>query len=157
VATLPGATLWHDGQFEGRRTHLPVFLARRPDEPVDEELREFGHRLVAAAGGIHRDGWRMLDGRGWPDNASGQDLLAWAWYDEVPHHVVVVNFAGHPSQARIPLPWPGLADRPWRLRDLLDDRVFERDGSELTGDGLFIDLPPWGAHVLEVTGASRSR
>ncbi len=24
VATLPGATLWHDGQFEGRRVQLPA-------------------------------------------------------------------------------------------------------------------------------------
>jgi len=38
VATLPGATLWHDGQFEGRRVRLPVFLGRRPDEPADEDL-----------------------------------------------------------------------------------------------------------------------
>ena len=30
IATLPGATLWHEGQFEGRRVRLPVFLARRP-------------------------------------------------------------------------------------------------------------------------------
>ena len=39
VATLPGATLWHEGQFEGRRVQLPVFLGRRPDEPIDEDLR----------------------------------------------------------------------------------------------------------------------
>jgi len=33
VATLPGATLWHEGQFEGRRVRPPVFLSRRPDRP----------------------------------------------------------------------------------------------------------------------------
>ena len=33
IATLPGATLWYEGQFEGRRVRPPVFLARRPDEP----------------------------------------------------------------------------------------------------------------------------
>ena len=30
----PGATLWHEGQFEGRRVRPPVFLSRRPDETV---------------------------------------------------------------------------------------------------------------------------
>ena len=39
VATLPGATLWHEGQFEGRRVRPPVFLARRPDEPPDHRPR----------------------------------------------------------------------------------------------------------------------
>ena len=38
IATLPGATMWHEGQFEGRRVRPPVFLARRPDEPLDQEL-----------------------------------------------------------------------------------------------------------------------
>ena len=38
IATLPGATLWHEGQFEGRRVRPPVFLSRRPDEPPDAEL-----------------------------------------------------------------------------------------------------------------------
>ena len=30
IATLPGATLWHEGQFEGRRVHVPVFLDGGP-------------------------------------------------------------------------------------------------------------------------------
>ena len=30
IATLPGATLWHEGQFEGRKVRIPVFLARLP-------------------------------------------------------------------------------------------------------------------------------
>ena len=43
VATLSqtGARLVHEGQLEGRKVHLPVFLGRRPDEPVDDELRAF--------------------------------------------------------------------------------------------------------------------
>ena len=39
IATLPGATLWHEGQFDGWRVRLPVFLGRRPVEPNDAELR----------------------------------------------------------------------------------------------------------------------
>jgi hypothetical protein len=150
IATLPGGKLWHDGQFDGRRRHLPVFLGRRPDEPVDDDLREFGHQVVAAAEGMCRGEWRMLDGSGWPDNHTYHNVLAWAWHGEVPRHVVVVNFSAHPSQARIALPWPALAGRRWLLRDLLTDRAFDRTGSELAGDGLFVDLPPWGAHLLQV-------
>ncbi len=32
IATLPGATMWHEGQFEGWRVHVPVLLGRRPKE-----------------------------------------------------------------------------------------------------------------------------
>jgi hypothetical protein len=149
VATLPGATLWHDGQFEGRRVRLPVFLARRPDEPVDDDLRRFYGGLLGAAREVRRGSWALLEAGGWPDNPTHHDVLAWAWEDrEQPHHVVAVNLAGRGSQARVALPWNTLRGRRWRLTDLMDGRVFDRDGDELTAPGLYVDLPPWGAHVL---------
>ncbi|BEL03790.1 hypothetical protein Q0Z83_019810 [Actinoplanes sichuanensis] len=151
IATLPGATMWHDGQFEGRRTRLPVFLARFPDEPADEDLVSFHHRLVAAAAPMRVGEWRMLETRGWPDNPSHRDLLAWAWHDDTPRHLVVVNFSDRPAQGLIELPWPGLAGRKWQLIDLLDGQVFERDGGELAGSGLYVDLPPWGTHVVTLS------
>ncbi|WP_433829876.1 alpha-amylase [Actinoplanes sp. CA-015351] len=151
VATLPGAILWHDGQFEGRRAHLPVFLNRYRDEPADLGLREFYHRLLALTAPLRRGDWRLLGCDGWPDNASHRDVLAWAWYDDdAPRQVIVINFAAHDSQGNVRLPWPALAGRAWRLTNLLDGRVFERDGDDLVANGLFVDLPPWGAHVLTV-------
>ncbi|MGK5682118.1 alpha-amylase [Actinoplanes sp. URMC 104] len=136
IATLPGATLWHDGQFEGRTVKLPVFLGRYPDEPVDEELRAFHRRLAGL--GVRQGEWRLLDDR---------DVLAWTWQDERTRHLVVVNFADRPAWTRVRLPWSS-AGKQWRLIDLLDDRVFDRDGDELENLGLYVELPAWGCHVL---------
>jgi hypothetical protein len=61
---------------------------------------------------------------------------------------VVVNFSAEPAQGRVGLSWTDLPGRGWTLTDLLDDRVFEWDGGELTAQGLFVDLPPWGCHLL---------
>jgi len=155
VATLPGATLWHDGQFEGRRQQVPVFLTRYPDEPPDDDLRVFYQRLLPVAAGMRRGDWAPADAYGWPDNPTHHDVLCWVWHDGVPHHVVAVNLAAHPAQARIALPWDGLRGRSWRLVDLLDGRAFERDGDELAGPGLYVDLPAWGAHLLAVVPATR--
>ena len=50
-STLPGVALLHEGQADGRRVRVPVTLGRRPDEPLDAELR----RVVRpAAGGPRR-------------------------------------------------------------------------------------------------------
>ena len=155
VATLPGATLWHDGQFEGRRQHVPVFLTRCPDEPVDDDLRAFYQRLLPVAAGMRRGEWALLDAHGWPDNPTHHDVLSWVWHDGVPHHVVAVNLAAHPSQARIVLPWAPLRGRAWRLVDLLDGQAFEREGDELAGPGLYVDLPAWGFHLLAVVPSHR--
>jgi Alpha amylase, catalytic domain len=152
VATLPGATMWHEGQFEGRRIRPPVFLARRPDEPPDLELANWYHALLAAVAGhrVRTGAWRLLEADGWPDNQSCRNLLAWSWDAGGDRHVVVVNLSAQSAQARIRLDWPDLPGRGWRLTDLLDQRVFERDGDELSGPGLFVDLEPWRYHLLAV-------
>jgi hypothetical protein len=156
IATLPGATLWHEGQFEGRRVHPPVFLARRPAELSDTALAFWYRALLATVAGRHvRSGsWRLLEAAGWPGNDSCRNLLAWCWSgdaaspDDGGRHVVVVNLSALPSQGRIALGLDDLAGRGWRLTDVLDDRVFDRDGDELASAGLYVDLPPWGYHLL---------
>jgi hypothetical protein len=148
IATLPGATLWHEGQLEGRHVQMPVFLSRRPDERVDRELIRFYRRLISVAGQVRRGRWALLDATGWPDNPTHQDLLAWVWHDDLPHHIVAVNLAGHASQGRVALPWSALRGRQWRLTDVVHDRVYDRDGDDLAEQGIYVDLPAWGTHVL---------
>ena len=153
ISTLPGLTLWHEGQFEGRRRRLPVFLARRPEEPLDADLRRFHIALIADVGDSRmRTGrWQMLPCTGWPDNATHENLLAWAWEDEGRRHVVVVNLSPDPAQGRVPLPWPDLRGRTFRLVPVMaDGETFDRDGDELVAPGLFVALPGWGSHLVAV-------
>jgi hypothetical protein len=64
-----------------------------------------------------------------------------------------VNYAPNRSQCRLRMPFPGLAGRRWRLRDLLSDAIYERDGDELSGGGLYLDVGPWQYHVFELAPA----
>ncbi len=150
IATLPGATLWHEGQFEGRRVRPPVFLSRRPVEAPDAGLAAWYRRLLATVAGhqVRSGVWQQLEAGGWPDNDSCRNLLAWSWSADAGRHVVVVNFSPAPAQGRVGLSWSDLPGRGWTLTDLLDDRVFEWAGDELADQGLFVDLPAWGGHVL---------
>jgi hypothetical protein len=61
---------------------------------------------------------------------------------------VVVNLSGQPAQGRVPLAWADLPGRSWRLTDLLGEQVFDRDGTELAGPGLYVALEPWQYHLL---------
>jgi hypothetical protein len=155
IATLPGATLWHEGQFEGRRVRPPVFLARRPDEAPDHDLGEWYRTLIAAVAedGMRQGTWRMLEVRGWPDNQTGDNLLAWAWADDADRRaVVVINLSDGPAQARIPLGFGDLAGRQMEFRELLDGTSIWRDPGEVTDPGLFVDLGPWRYHLLTLAG-----
>jgi len=153
IATLPGATLWHEGQFDGRRVRPPVFLSRRPEEPTDEALAEWYRHLLAAVTehDLRRGSWGLLTPEGWPDNQSCHNLLTWSWTAGPTRHLVVINYSETPAQARIPLDWPDLPGRPWRLTDILTDEVFNRDGNELAHPGLFVALDPWHHHVLSIS------
>jgi hypothetical protein len=151
LATLPGATLWHEGQFEGRRVRLPVFLGRRPAEEADADLRRFHFALVAAAARIRRGTWAPCPTRGWADDASHEQLLAWCWTDGPHRSLVVVDLADAAAAAHVALPWDDLAGRTWVLDDQLSGERYERDGTALARDGLYVQLPPWGVHVLRWT------
>jgi hypothetical protein len=150
MSALEGARLYHDGQFDGFRTHIPVFLARGPDEPPDAELRAFYERLLCAVAesGLRRGDWRLCECSGWPDNASWQQLIAWCWSADGAFNLVVVNYAGQPAEARVRVPWPELSGREWRLTDRLNGTQFTRAGDEMAADGLYVGLDPWAAHFL---------
>jgi len=152
IATLPGATMWHEGQFDGRRVRPPVFLRRQPAEPVDADLDAWYRRLLSAIGEeAFRSGtWQLLEPTGWPDNQTCRNLLTWVWDDSggVRRHLVVVNYSAAPAEGRVGLPWSDLRGKSCRLTDVLSGAVFERSGGELWDSGLFVDLGPWQSHVL---------
>ena len=152
VATLPGARLFHEGQFEGRRIRLHVFLNRRPPEPVDADLQNFYLTLLAAvAQPVFKEGaWRLLECHGWPDNRSYLNLTAWTWQLGEERRLIIVNLSGHRSQALIPLPWEDLPGRAWRLTEAFTREIYERDGLELCQPGLFVNLEGWGFHFFWV-------
>src|SRR6185437_2532539 len=158
VATLPGATLWHAGQFDGHHVRIPVFHARDPEATLeDPELAQWYRRLLGTVAGhqVRAGAWQLLDVEGWPDNQSCVSLLAWSWAGDPdgggrPRHVVVVNFSAAPAQGRVPLRWPDLPGRSWRLTDLLNDEDFERDGGELAGPGLFVAMKPGQYYLFSV-------
>ena len=149
--TQMGARLLHEGQLEGRKVRLPVFLGRRPDEPLDADLRAFYEKLLrATADHALRDGdWRLCDRTGWPDNASFMNLVAWCWSRNDGRYLIVVNLSNAPSQGTVRLPWEDLAGKAWHLDDLLSGATFDRRGDEMRSAGLYVDLPAWGFHFLQ--------
>jgi hypothetical protein len=151
TATLPGARLFHEGQFEGRKTRLPVFLGRRPEEPVDRGLQAFYKKLLKAIDApMFRGGdWSLCDRRGWPDNPSYQNLVAWNWVKEDDRYLIVVNLSDNAVQARVAVPWSDAGGETWRLVDALSDATYDRVGDEMRAAGLYVELGPWNCSLFQ--------
>jgi len=157
VATLPGAKLVHEGQLQGHRVKLPVQLARRPEEPADGECEAFYRGLFAEAAHpvYHHGDFSLWPVRAaWRENPSAGSLIAYTRRLGNERRLVVVNLSGEPAQGRIPLPELDVAGRRWRLDDVLDGARYDRDGDEMAGQGLFVDLAPFRAHVLRFCAAT---
>jgi len=150
---LPGMRLTHEGQLEGRRVQVPIQLGRWPDEPVDSVVADHYRRLFAALSHpVFCDGdWRLLEPRpAWDGNPSHDRFVAYRWQLGEDRRVAVANLSSHRGQCLLPLDLEGLSGCRWRLKDLLGDAQYPRDGDELIGRGLYLDLPGYGCHLFEV-------
>ena len=120
VATLTqtGARLVHDGQFDGRKVRLPVFLGRYPDEPTDGELFAFYQTLLAALKDpVFRTGtWGLCECTGWPGNDTTANLVAWSWEGDS-RWLVVVNLGDADASGHVRAPWSDLRGGTFTLTD----------------------------------------
>jgi glycosidase len=152
VLTLPGARLLHQGQFEGFRIRLPVFLQRRPVETPDLQLRSFYLRLIAA---VHNDlfrigRWLLCESTEENGHTDSQNILAWLWTFWPEHRLIVVNFSDKHAQARIRVPDEDLMGLTWHLTDVLSNEEIDANGNEMNNPGLYVDLEPWEGHLYRL-------
>jgi hypothetical protein len=149
----PGLRFFHQGQFEGRLKRISPHLNRAPEEAVNDRLNQFYERLleVLKRPAVRRGEWRLLEcNPAWDGNGSSDAFIAYSWQDSSDARLVVaVNYAPHPSQCYVRLPFPDLGQGRWRLRDLLGDTEYERDGNDLQSRGLYLDVPPWQCHIFQ--------
>jgi hypothetical protein len=150
----PGLRFFHQGQREGKRVRIPTHLRRGPTEERDGSIFTFYAGLLdCLKDPAFREGqWQLLDVRpAWPGNDTSEAFIAFSWTGPAGlRRLIAVNYAGHPSQCFLRLPWGDLTGRTWRLRDRLGIAVYDRDGVDLSERGLYLDMPCWGYHAFEV-------
>jgi glycosidase len=153
----PGLRFFHEGQFEGRKVRVSMHLGRRPIEQPDPELGAFYDRLLGVLRRPEaRDGqWRLVDCRpAWPGNPTWERFIIMHWEQPTGRRLLVcVNYGPTQGQCVARLADDRLRGRAWRLRDLLGPAVYERQGTEMANEGLFLDMPAWGYHVFELSAA----
>ena len=159
IATIPGIKMFHEGQFEGRKVRLPVFLGRRPNETVDEDLQAFYTKLLKSVDQqVFREGqWSLCERSGWPDNSSFQNLAAWNWLKDNERRLIVVNLSDCPSQATVQIPWTDTSSGKWLLVDAFSGATFERDGDDMASCGLYVELGPWNYHFFQCVRADSKK
>lgn len=157
MSTTQGARLYHDGQLDGFRTHLPIQLGRGPDEASDRDLRTFYERLLRASADSRAGSreWRLCDCGG-SENDPHPQLVAWCWSNAHARYLVVVNLSPAHADGEVRLPWRDLAGRTWIFSDQLGEDHVTRAGDVLADQGLAIALDGWRFRFLALHSAPSS-
>jgi glycosidase len=148
---VPGLRFFHEGQIDGRRTHVSMHVGRRPVEAANAKLRAFYSRLIDVLGRpeLHGGDFRLhLCHPAWADNPSCNDLIVFSWSSDQGRLLVAVNYAPHRSQGFVKFDF-ALKGKGVLLVDQLSDARHERSSQELAERGLYLDMSPWGYHIFD--------
>jgi hypothetical protein len=151
----PGLRLFHEGQFEGVRTHVPAHLRRGPLELLDPDIAGFYDRLLAALRGsdaLRHGAWSLISPQeASAGNSTWQGFIAYTWHGMgCDNYVLIVNYAEQQGQCYLRLPFIGLPRTRFRLIDVMGSEIYDRDGSSLMDPGLYIDLGPWRYNLFRL-------
>lgn len=148
----PGLRFFHQGQLEGRKKRVSPHLVRAPQEPVEPRLEQFYDRLLAVLRlpSVRGGSWHLLDCvPAWEGNWTWDCVVAFSWEGPDDQRLLVaVNFAPNQSQCYVRLRLDDLGTGQFQLQDLMGDATYLREGGDLRIRGLYLDLPPWRAHVF---------
>ncbi len=150
ISTIQGMRFYHDGQFEGKRTKLPVQLGREPIEKVNDCIKEFYDKLFEITNDeiFIKGSWNLIDVLpSWDGNKTHKNIIAWQWKLTHQKRLVVVNYSAETSQCRIKLDVKGYPEE-FRINDLFNDQNFIRSAEESYNKGLFIELKNFQSHIL---------
>ena len=150
ASTLPGMRFYHQGQFEGKKTFLPMPLARAQFEAPDSHTRELYERMLrfTDADVFHSGEWKLLEVQSAGDDTF-QDLVAYRWQLGNENRLIVVNLGGRSAQGRVQQSAGGVSDT-CLFCDVLTGREYLWNRADFSQDGLYVKLPPYQAHAFEV-------
>lgn len=151
----PGMRFFHEGQLEGRRARTSMHLGRRPVEPVDLAVRTLYAKLLAILMGPEAREWHWQQRdcrRAWDGNPTHEQFIAMTWEADARRLLVVANYGPSRAQCYVDIGAVDFAGTKVSLTDRLGDAHYERDGARLASEGLYVDMPAWGAHVFDVVG-----
>jgi len=144
-----GPVLVHDGQQEGRKLDAGIHLARRAPEAPDAGISALTEKWLAVRREFPGREQTPLTTRPVSmDNSTHEQMVAWGEESLRRRLIVCVNFAPHPSQARLIPPADWVSYHGWNLTDLVNSRQYFARSDDLVANGLFVDLPAWGFHLL---------
>ena len=152
ISTIQGVHFYFDGQFDGKKTKLPVQLGREPLEKPSVLVQVYYDKLLKITKEeiFKRGEWKLLN-PGYVDaaNITCDNFLAWQWNLDNEMRIIVINYSHSTSQCRLKIDLP-TEKKEVALKDLLTGAVYKRSVKEISEPGLFIELKGYQSHIFSL-------
>jgi glycosidase len=151
TSTLPGASMIHQGQMVGKTRRIPVQLRRGFDEPNNLALEEFYKKLLTLSQSpVFKTGkWQMLEVKGWDDNQSCQNLIAYFWDNQTEKRLIILNLSDQISDGQIQM--PELDNQvEYQFVSQFEDETFSITQAKLNQEGFYVRLKSFGFCVFKI-------
>jgi hypothetical protein len=152
--TIPGMRFYHQREFDGCSTFLPITLRVGAPESPDPWIASLFDQILSITkqDAFHSGTWNVLSALPESD-ASSSNLAVYEWRYAATWKLIVVNLAGEPSQGRIHFGNRLLPAQQYIFHDELDGVRYPRGGDELRRLGLFVRRDGFAAHLFDVSPA----
>ncbi len=149
TGTLPGLSLYHQGQLEGQEIKIPVQLRQKLLENPDSSVQTAYNRILKFTKLIRDrfNNWTLV-------SSTNSNLLAWQWdcNNLSDFALVIVNYSLSSASGNILVPnHPVYQENDTiRFNDVFENRSYKRTTKDLVNFGLYVDLPPFKSHLFHI-------
>ncbi len=152
MSTIQGMKLYYDGQFEGKKTKLPLQLGREPQERISKSLKEHYSKILSVTKHkIFFEGdWKIIDTLPIsPDNSTFENIFAWQWKLDNELRIIAINYSDVTGICRIKFCLK-TALKKIKIKDELTGDEYLRSVGEIRDEGLYIELKAYNSHILSL-------
>lgn len=149
--TLGGLRLFYLSQLEGITQKIPLQYVNC-NFKHNPAIYRFYEKLLKIVDhpAYHGGEWNLLEPMpSAQGNESFKNMLCWSWHQRRTLKLVVVNYSTVQSNCRIKINAAPKADC-FTFYDELAEQFFTRESKDIKANGLFVELPPYGAHLLDL-------
>ncbi|NLO92389.1 MAG: glycosidase [Elusimicrobia bacterium] len=150
-ATLGGLRLFYLSQLRGVHKKIPLQYVKC-NFKYNQAIYRFYEKLLKITDhpAYHGGEWNLIEPMpSAQGNESFKNMLCWSWNQRRTLKLVVVNYSDAQSNCRIKVNASPKEDC-FTFYDELAEQFFTREAADIKNNGLYVELPPYGAHLLDL-------
>ena len=155
LAVSPGAHLFHQGQIEGFKNKLPIYLKESLGEKSDEGIIEFYKNILVTSKNISLNmfAWEStVIFPAWKENETYKNCIALFNKNQYGYYLAVANYSDSQSQCYTRFDITTIQAKELIFKDLLSQSEYVRGKEDIILKGLYLDMHKYGYHLFRILG-----